>query len=188
MSSVWIMRVGGQTYGPYVFEQMRAFAAAGRLAPASLVAPDEDGAFGPASQDPLLGPLFQPAPSVSGHPDGESTRDSSARAFGQNDVGAGEEPAHFLIVTDMKSGSIAALEEQIFSMGAAYQVMPQAWALSSMLPIGAIKNILIQKLGKLDNLLVVDASHDKLTWSNLGPEADTRLRRIWVKGPHLSAA
>jgi len=55
-------------------------------------------------------------------------------------------------------------------------------------PIGAIKNILIQKLGKLDNLLVVDATHDKLTWSNLGPEADTRLRRIWIKAPHLSAA
>jgi hypothetical protein len=54
--------------------------------------------------------------------------------------------------------------------------------------IGALKNLLIQKLGKLDTLLVVDARHDKLTWSNLGIEAETRVRRIWTKQPQLSAA
>jgi hypothetical protein len=190
MSSTWVIDVDGRTYGPYTFEQMRAFAVEGRLSPASLVAADGDGdgGFGAACKDPSLGPLFQPAPPIGERPEGEPTRDSGARAFGQNDTGGGEQPAHFLIVTHMKSGSIAAFEEQIFSMGAAYQIMPQAWALSSTVPIGAIKNILIQKLGKLDNLLVVDATHDKLTWSNLGPEADTRLRRIWIKAPQLSAA
>jgi hypothetical protein len=184
MSSTWIMSVEGRTYGPYTLDQMRAFAAEGRLAASSLVKSDSDDPFEPAAQDPILGALFRP---YSEHADAEPVKDTVARSFGQNDAGE-EEPAHILIVADMKSGSMSALEEQIFSMGPAYQVMPQAWVLSTAVPIGAIKNILIQKLGKLDNLLVVDATRDKAAWSNLGPEADTRLRRIWTKAPTLSAA
>jgi hypothetical protein len=114
--------------------------------------------------------------------------DSGSRPFGHGDGNVSDEPAHFVIVADMKSGSISALEEEIFKLGPAYAVMPQAWVLSADMSVGAIKNILVQRLGKLDDLLVVDATHDKLTWSNLGPEADTRLRRIWVKHPNRSAA
>ncbi|HEX3652659.1 MAG TPA: GYF domain-containing protein [Rhizomicrobium sp.] len=188
MSSTWIMSVEGQTYGPYTLDQMRVFAGEGRLAAGSLVAPDRDSPFVPASQDSLLAPLFRPASPTGSGAEPDPSRDFGARSFGQNDTTAEEESAHFLIVADMKSGSMTVLEEQIFNMGPAYQVMPQAWVLSTTVPIGAIKNILIQKLGKLDNLLVVDATHDKAAWSNLGPEADTRLRRIWTKAPNLSAA
>ena len=88
----------------------------------------------------------------------------------------------------MKSGSITALEEEIHRLGPAYTVMPQAWVLSCEMPIGALRNTLIQKLGKLDTLLVVDATHDKISWSNFGMEAETRVRRIWTKQPQLSAA
>jgi hypothetical protein len=161
---------------------MQTFAVEGRLAANSLVARDSDGRFAPASQDSDLGSLFRPVPAAG------RTTESPARPFGHGETNLNEEPAHFLIVADMKSGSITALEEEIFRLGPAYAVMPQAWVLSSEMPVGAVKNILVQKLGKLDNLLIVDATHDKLTWSNLGPEADTRLRRIWTRHPSLSAA
>lgn len=181
MSANWIVSVGGRTYGPYSADQMESFLSEGRLAPHSLVARDEEGQFGPASQDPLLAPFFQPR---------EATREpqaDDAPRFGVGEVSA-DEPSHYLIVADMKSGSITALEEEIHRLGPAYAVMPQAWVLSSEMPIGALRNTLIHKLGKLDMLLVVDATHDKISWSNFGMEADTRVRRIWSKQPQLSAA
>jgi hypothetical protein len=42
-----------------------------------------------------------------------------------------------------------------------------------------VRNSLVQKLGTLDTLFVVDATHDKAAWHNFGPDADVRLRRLW---------
>ena len=58
----------------------------------------------------------------------------------------------------MKSGSISALEEEIFNFGHAYRFMPQAWILVSEVSLNTIRSELIQKLGKLDTLIVVDTS------------------------------
>jgi hypothetical protein len=181
MSANWIVSVGGRTYGPYGADQMEAFVAEGRLAPHSLVARDEEGQFGPASQDPMLAAYFQPR-----EPAAQPKMEEAPR-FGVGEVSV-DEPSHYLIVADMKSGSITALEEEIHRLGPAYTVMPQAWVLASEMPIGALRNLLIQKLGKLDMLLVVDATHDKISWSNFGMEAEIRVRRIWTKQPQLSAA
>ena len=188
MTPSWIMSVGGRTYGPYTAAQMQSFAVEGRLAGHSLVARSEGGQFGPASQDPDLGFLFQPAQPAPRMQKDPTFGDDAPRAFGQAEGPASTEPSHFLIVADMKSGSIALLEEEIFHLGPAYAVMPQAWILTCELPMGAVRNTLVQKLGKLDVLLVVDATHDKISWSNLGIEADTRIRRVWAKSPQLSAA
>lgn len=180
--SQWIISVGGRAYGPYTAMQMHAFAIEGRLSGSSLVAHPEDGRFVPASQDPDLAFLFRPAPTST------VRLGDVPRSFGQSEPETGTEPAHFLIVADMKSGSITALEEEILRIGPAYAVMPQAWVLACEMSVSAVKNLLIQKLGKLDTLLVVDATHDKLTWSNLGMETETRVRRIWTKYPQRSAA
>jgi hypothetical protein len=34
-------------------------------------------------------------------------------------------------------------------------------------------------LGKIDTLFVIDATRNKATWFNFGPEADARIRRVW---------
>lgn len=188
MSPSWTISVGGRTYGPYTATQMQSFAVEGRLAGHSLVARSEDGQFGPAAQDPDLAFLFQPADPGLRMSKDPTTSDEAPRAFGHAESPVHDEPSHFLIVADMKSGSIAAVEEEIFRLGPAYAILPQAWVLSCDLPIGAVRNGLVQKLGKLDVLLVVDATHDKISWSNLGIEADTRIRRVWAKSPQLSAA
>lgn len=188
MSPSWTISVGGRTYGPYTATQMQSFAVEGRLASHSLVARSEDGQFGPASQDPDLAFLFQPAQPASRMEKDSALSHDPPRAFGLADATVHEEPSHFLIVADMKSGSVATLEEEIFRLGPTYTIMPQAWVMSCELPIGALRNILVQKLGKLDVLVVVDATRDKISWSNLGIEADTRIRRIWAKSPQLSAA
>jgi hypothetical protein len=78
------------------------------------------------------------------------------------------------------------VEEEIFNLGPAYPIMPQAWLLASDMPINQIRQTLVQKLGKLDVLFVADATHDKAAWFNFGPEADSRIRRIWQKTPDLA--
>ena len=93
------------------------------------------------------------------------------------------ERSRFVIISDMKSGSISALEEEIFNLGHAFRFMPQAWVLTSEASLNTIRHALMQKLGKLDTIFVVDTIHDRAAWFNFGPEADTRVRRMWSRTP-----
>ena len=182
MSDSWTISVNGHTYGPYTAAQMRAFAAEGRLAAHSLIAREGGDQFRPASTDSELAALFRPAAPAPARPvfftaDGDSAKQN----FGRNEDEKATDRSHYIIVADMKSRSITGLEEEIFNCGPAYPVMPQAWVLSSEMSLNAIRNTLVQKLGKLDTLFVADASHDKAAWFNFGPEAESRIRRIWQK-------
>lgn len=188
MSESWTISVGGRVYGPYSAEQMRSFHAEGRLAVHSLVARAGEEQFHPAGEDPELAPLFPaqpfnetqvstPAPQIPVH-DPES---HAPHKFGRDaDAGNGEKN-RYVIISDMKSGSISGLEEEIFNLGPAYRFMPQAWILVSEVSINTIRVGLIQKLGKLDTIFIVDAAHDKAAWFNFGPEADIKVRRMWSR-------
>jgi hypothetical protein len=180
-----MMNVAGRSYGPYTLEQMRAFAAEGRLVPRSLVASGDDEGFRAAAEDPDLAVLFQPAQPAAHAPAPAlqfftAEGDADAQSFARADTKTSEN-AHFVIVADMKSRSISGLEEEIFNLGPAFSIMPQAWLLQSDQPLNAVRNALVQKLGKLDVLFVIDATHDKAAWFNFGPESDSRLRRVWQR-------
>lgn len=196
MSDSWTIIVSGQTYGPYSAQQMQAFAGEGRLAPHSLVAPAGDSNFRAAAEFPQLLKLFaQPAggamPSATGKfvtaSGVESDEEMISPTFGRsNDEPRTGERGRFVVIADMKSRSISGLEEEIFNLGPAYSLMPQAWLLISDQPINAIRNALVQKLGKLDMLFIVDATHNKAAWFNFGPESDTRIRRVWTAQNELA--
>ena len=49
--------------------------------------------------------------------------------------------------------------------------------------LNTIRHALMQKLGKLDTIFVVDTIHDRAAWFNFGPEADIRVRRMWSRTP-----
>jgi hypothetical protein len=84
-----------------------------------------------------------------------------------------------LIIADLKSSSIAKLEEEIATFGQSFAILPQAWLLASEASVNAVRNRLVQQLGKLDVLFVADATSDKAAWFNFGPEVDARIRKIW---------
>lgn len=175
MADSWTLSVGGRVYGPYSLEQMQGFHAEKRLASHSLIAREGQEQFYPAGEDPVLSLLFQPiveaaAPTPSDQP----------KSFGMRFDSDGA-PGHFVIVADLKSGSINALDEQIFLLGTAHKFGPQAWVLSSQASINTIRTALVQKLGKTDTLFIVDGGQDKAAWFNFGPEADTRIRMIWSR-------
>ncbi len=185
MSESWTISVGGRVYGPYSIEQMRGFHAEGRLADHSLVARAGDEQFRAAGEDPALAAFFQPA-AQSAAPAAAAPAQPETPA-GPHRFGAETEPSgertHYVIIADMKSRSITGLEEEIFNLGPAHRFMPQAWVLSSEVGINTIRHALVQKLGKIDTLFIVDAAHDKAAWFNFGPENDARVRRMWSREP-----
>ncbi|MBL6852726.1 MAG: DUF4339 domain-containing protein [Alphaproteobacteria bacterium] len=206
MTDTWTISVGGRSYGPYTYEQMQSFVGEGRLAPHSMVAKTPSTEHLPAGEDPTLIRLFMPAAprpvERPGHGQGPSATGKFVTArgveideetiqptFGRSaDEPRGGERGRFVVVADMKSRSIAGLEEEIFNLGPAYSLMPQAWLLSSDMPINQIRNTLVQKLGKMDMLFIVDATHNKAAWFNFGPESDSRIRRVWTAQQDLARA
>jgi len=188
MAESWTISVGGRVYGPYSLEQMQGFHAENRLADHSMVARAGEEQFHPASEDAALAPLFQPASETAAAEPAAAEPVASEPAqphrFGARAENDG--PAHFVIVADMKSRSITGLEEEIFSLGQAHRFGPQSWVLSSEATINTIRNALVQKLGKIDTLFVVDAVHDKAAWFNFGPETDTRIRKMWSRPTDFS--
>jgi hypothetical protein len=157
MSDTWTISVAGRNYGPYTAEQMRGFAGEGRLAPQSLVARAGENQFRIAAEDPTLAALFYtpapaaaPAPSPAPAPARSQTfftaegNEEIQPSFGrqEEDAPAGHR-THFIIVADMKSRSISGLEEEIFNLGPAVPIMPQAWLLASDM---AINNMIVRVL------------------------------------------
>jgi GYF domain 2 len=180
MAESWTISVGGRVYGPYSLEQMQGFHAENRLADHSLVARAGEEQFHPASEDSELALLFQPAVAVEAEASAEPAQPHRFGAKSEAETPS-EGPSHFVIVADMKSRSIAGLEEEIFTLGQAHRFGPQSWVLSSEATINTIRNALVQKLGKIDTLFIVDAAHDKAAWFNFGPETDTRIRKMWSR-------
>ena len=178
MSVTWTISVGGRSYGPYALEQMIAFQAEGRLAPHSLVARAGEEQVRHANEDPQLALLFSQA--VKSTAESVATEAVGPAKFGRDSRGGGERN-RYIIVSDMKSGSISALDEEIFNFGPAHRFMPQAWIVISEVSLSTIRSELVQKLGKLDTLIVIDATNDKAAWFNFGPEADTKMRRLWQR-------
>jgi hypothetical protein len=181
MADAWYISVQERAYGPYTEAQLNAFVSEGRLAPHSLVARQGETEFRQAGDEPALCFLFKPRSPAAVAQTMAPQEPAAAHTFGRHDAQPKGERSHVLIIADMKSRSITGLEEEIYNLGPAHPLLPQVWLVVCELPITAIRNLLVQKLGKLDMIFIIDATHDKASWFNFGPEADTRIRRIWSK-------
>ena len=65
---------------------------------------------------------------------------------------------------------------------------PQSWLLTTEMSLSALRNALVQKLGRTDLLFIIDVMRNKAAWSGYGPEADSRIRRIWQEAQKSQAA
>lgn len=183
MSDVWTVQVAGQIYGPYPLDHMKAFIAEGRIVAKSLVAYGSDTQFHPAGDDLVLRSLlarsasseaeieFQPAPQAMDEAFVESLHSTEA-----------DTRAHVLIFTDINSRSTSAIEDAIYALGPAFPVLPQVWFVKTNESVQGIRKVLAQRLGTLDALLVVDATNDKIAWTNISLDKESRIRRMWDTG------
>jgi hypothetical protein len=205
MNGAWTINVGGKTYGPYSAERMLTFVAEGRLGSYSLVAREGSSDWREARDEPEFAPLFAAkeftpgpvvaAPAATSSPASSSADEEAkpAPADGGTDIiqpsfGAAhaaekaiEGKAQFAIIVDLKSRSPGNLEQAIMSLGPAYKLLPNVWIVSTEQTVNAVRNRLVQELGKLDTLFVVDATRGKAAWFNFGPEADVRIRKVWQR-------
>ena len=182
MIGAWTINVGGKIYGPYTSERMRAFVGEGRLTPNSLLAREGTSDWHEAREEPEFAELFAPHPAPQPSLTDTQTSLTAVKTFGAPAPDAGERGhAQFAIVVDLKSRSPGNLEQAINSLGTAYRLLPNVWIVSTDQTVNAVRNRLVQELGKLDSLFVVDATRGKAAWFNFGPEADVRIRRVWQK-------
>jgi hypothetical protein len=180
MIGAWPVNVSGRIFGPYTSERMRAFAEEGRLAPHSLVTREGASDWHEARDEPEFAEFFprqaaKTAPLVPITP-----ALTAAVSPPPSDLAEGAK-AHFAVVVDIKSRSPGNLEQAIMSFCPAYKLLPNVWIVSTEQTVNAVRNRLVQELGKLDSLFVVDATRGKAAWFNFGPEADVRIRRVWQK-------
>ena len=188
LDSRWYIRVGETTYGPYTGHQLRAYIAEGRVAAQSLVAPEGGTEWVQAANDPVLAPIVNEASRITA-----ASRAAAAapqpqpRPAAQPQAQAQPELANFVLVFDLKSRPSARLEQAIMNLGPACKLSSNIWIIASRETSGSIRNMLIEYFGKVDTLLVVDASRGKAAWFNFGPEQDARIRRVWRQGSERQA-
>jgi len=174
MIGAWSMNVGGRVYGPYTSERMRAFVSEGRLASHSLVTREGAGDWHEARDEPEFADLFE----QNGAPTPVAAAPGAAPPLGDSGEAA---RAQFAIIVDLKSRSSGNLEKAIQALGPSYRIMPNVWIVSTDQTVSAVRNRLVQELGKLDTLFAIDATRGKAAWFNFGPEGDVRIRRVWQK-------
>ena len=201
MIGAWSINVSGRVYGPFTSERMRSFVGEGRLAPHSLVAREGTDDWHEAREEPEFVDVFkdrgraatpeaptaslapqpvnapqpaQPHPAPAPHPQTHAPQPVTPAAE--------HTAAHFAVIVDQKAQSAAShIEAAITSLGPAYRLTTNVWIISTEQSVSAVRNRLVQELGKADSLFVIDASRGKAAWFNFGPEADVRIRRVWQK-------
>lgn len=84
----------------------------------------------------------------------------------------------FVIACDPRSVMRAALDSAIGAKGEALRIVDNVWILRAEGSAGTIRNDLIQILGSRDTLFVADLMSARTAVQNLGPEMETRIRRV----------
>jgi len=181
MIGAWTINVSGRVYGPFTSERMRSLAGEGRLAPHSLVAREGSTDWHEARDEPEFSDFFAVRNAIAGAAEpAASGATATPNVSTPSEVTEGTR-AHFAIVIDQKSNAIGNVEDVISSFGPYYRLLPNIWIISTTQSVNAVRNRLVQELGKADSLFVVDASRGKAAWFNFGPEADVRIRRVWQR-------
>ena len=173
----WCIKIGDKVYGPYRDDQMKTFAAEGRLAPTSNVAPAGSTAWQQArqfSQLALLFPSAQPAP-------------APEKSFGRAGRG-GDTPAlpdgalsNFFLIFDPAPGTAGRLEYKIRHLGDAFRITENVWCVSSTQSALGLKNALTPDMMSREFVIVVDAARGRTIWHNCAPEAHSHLTRAFVR-------
>ena len=177
----WQIKNGDKVLGPYTFGQLRSLAQQGRAVQATLACPIGKRDWQPMSEIEAFKDFFtysentsstEPEPEAPAKPQGPKKRLVQETT---------DSIANFILILELKGASRDRLSEKIVQLGRANEVFPDVWLLSAPLTVGAVRNALTPFLGPMDSLFVVDASHDKLAWFNLGPQMDSKIRSVWKK-------
>jgi|GEM_PF-1010008 len=164
---IWHVLAGDTVYGPYTFGQMRGFIKEGRIARDTQVAPREGGPFQRAGEIGKLIPVFDPL---------ASAREDDTGA----DQAAAADTAYNLVIMTKLSGVRAeALRRLMNEIGDFAESMPGVFVVRTRTPMQRIRARIEVVVSTEDQVVLVDASHNRIGFIHLGPERDVHVRSVW---------
>ena len=155
----WRVLVNGSVYGPYTLGQMYAFIRDRRVGPKTQVSYGDEGDFVSANQQRMLAEAL--------HVEHSRPETDEVETF------------NYLIIAKLTGTGEMQLVSAINRLGSFAEVMSGVWALRSKMKQNKLREKLQQTVSSADQVMVANASTGRLSWLNLGPEADIHIRRVW---------
>ena len=165
-TKTWFVKVDGRVYGPYTAAQMRAYVGEGRVAAHSLVSIEREAGWKPAADVELLRGWLDDARGA------------------RQPVAATGQLANFIVIAQTSDNTADPFEAAMGHLGECVKINAGVWLLRAGLNATTLRNELSHLLDRDDRLMVVDASHDRTAWFNLGQETDQKIRDLWGKKPN----
>lgn len=155
---VWYVHVEDEIYGPYSERQMLDFVDDGRVTPDSRVSAGEGGELVRADELSLF-----------------------RRSFGldEDEVAAKGFAANFLISAKLAPASRELFLSELDTAGVFSEVFRDTFLVRSRMSVVDLRISLERAIAPSEQLIIVDATRNRLAWSNCGVETDAMIRGIW---------
>ncbi len=165
---IWHVLADDTVYGPYTFGQMRGFIKEGRIARDTQVAPREGGPFKRAGEIGKLIPVFDPLATPC-EDDGK----------GDAPVTAADTAYNLVIMTKLTGVRADALRRMMNEIGDYAESMPGVFVVRTRTPMQRVRARIEVVVSTEDQVVLVDASHNRIGFIHLGPEKDVNVRSVW---------
>ena len=165
---IWHVLTGEDVFGPYTLGQMRSFIREGRVAPDTRVAPREGGPFQRAGEIAKLIPIFDPAAQAA------ETVTPDIRTASEADAAY-----NLVLMTKLTGVRAEALRRIMNEVGDYAEAMPGVFVLRTRTPMKRIRQRIEVVVSTEDQVVLVDASHNRIGFIHLGPEKDVGVRSVW---------
>ena len=156
--ATWRVFVNETDYGPYTLGQVRAFVIEGRIGQHTKIAQGHGAPVIEAGTCSKLASTFSELPS-------RQTKDTQS---------------NFVIIAYLLEGD-RELVELLNRIGSFGEAMPGVFLLRSGLKLSEIQSELHEIASCEEKIMIVDASHNRLAWLGLGPDANAHMKSVWDK-------
>ncbi|HBK91339.1 MAG TPA: hypothetical protein DDZ68_06685, partial [Parvularcula sp.] len=90
--------------------------------------------------------------------------------------------ANFVLVFDVVSAAASRIEPALHSLGSAFRLAENVWAVNCALTAIGVRNAVAPYLRPNESLFVVDATNGRTSWQNYAPEAHSKISAAFVHG------
>lgn len=197
----WCVKVDERVYGPYTSAQLRKFAHEGRLAGWSLIAPAGSRTWREARDERSFASFFgvEARAAVNGPP-AFGKRDAVEEEARKPETADAPAPptrktiaprpgaavasdgviANFVVIFDVVNAAASRVEAAVLSLGPAFRIAENVWAVSCELTAVGVRNAVAPYLLPRESIFVVDTTRGRSSWQNYTPETHAKITAAWV--------
>lgn len=85
----------------------------------------------------------------------------------------------FIVMAEVRSESLMAFLTRLQEFGRTERIGDSLWLVKSDASADMLRNGLSQTLTRQDRMFIVDCTHNKSAWFNIGADLDSRIRNLW---------